>query len=357
MASARGARRARSPRARARCSRRTSPGSRAESRLPRPRRPVRARDAHEIRVTHLGTAQQLGRSRFARWRAAEQHLRLRVAQRAGAYPRLAEARLLARDRLAFGFEPRVADIVDEPEAPSDRGEAQVGVVLAQQETVLGTRGEHAIRLRHPARDEIVDEHAEIGLVAPRPPRLMVAQRARGVHARDQSLRRRFLVAGRAVDLSGEVEPGDRLRLERGLERARIEVVVLDGVAGPRNHGTLEAPDRAHELPLHVEGQAGRDAVRVHLDSVEPLGLDEDLVALAIGEAHHLVLDRRTIARPHALDHARVHGRAIERAANELVRASVRIGDVARHLRGCSVRVPTNENTGTGSSPGCTVIAW
>jgi hypothetical protein len=46
----------------------------------------------------------------------------------------------------------------------------------------------------------------------------------------QALRRRFLVAGRAVDLPGEEEARDRLGLEARLQGARIEVVVLDRVA-------------------------------------------------------------------------------------------------------------------------------
>jgi len=40
---------------------------------------------------------------------------------------------------------------------------------------------------------------------------------------------------------------------------------------------LEAADGAHELALHIERQAGGDAVRVDLVRREPLRLDEDLV--------------------------------------------------------------------------------
>jgi hypothetical protein len=64
---------------------------------------------------------------------------------------------------------------------------------------------------------------------------------------------------------------------------------------------LEPADRAHEFALHVEGQARRDAVGVDLVGVQALGLDENLVREFVGEAHDLVLDRRAIARPDALD--------------------------------------------------------
>ena len=45
---------------------------------------------------------------------------------------------------------------------------------------------------------------------PAPPRTACA----GVDARHEALRRRLFVAGRAVDLPGEKQPGDALRLER-----------------------------------------------------------------------------------------------------------------------------------------------
>jgi hypothetical protein len=54
-----------------------------------------------------------------------------------------------------------------------------------------------------------------------------------VDARENALRRRFLVAGGAVDLPGEEEARDGLGLQRRLERAGIEVVVFDRVAWRR----------------------------------------------------------------------------------------------------------------------------
>ena len=56
------------------------------------------------------------------------------------------------------------------------------------------------------------------------------------------------------------------------------------------------------------------------------------MARALREAHDLVLDRRAIARTHTLDDAREERRAVEAAANDLVRALVRVRDPARDLR-------------------------
>ena len=77
-------------------------------------------------------------------------------------------------------------------------------------------------------------------------------------AGQQSLRRRFLVARRSVDLAREEETPDRPGLERSLQRPRIEIVVLDRIAGTQQMRILETGDRADQLELDVERKAGRD---------------------------------------------------------------------------------------------------
>ena len=64
----------------------------------------------------------------------------------------------------------------------------------------------------------------------------------------------------------------------------------------------------------------------------PFGLQEDLVPVLVGEAHDLVLDRRAIARPAALDLAGVHRRAVQVRADQVVHRRVGVGDVAIELR-------------------------
>src|SRR5690606_35326631 len=166
---------------------------------------------------------------------------------------------------------------------------------AQLQAVLGARGEHAVRLDGAVAGQVVDEDADVGLVAPRRPRRLAAGGAGGVEAGDQALRRRLLVARGAIDLAGEVQAGDRLRLQGGLQAARIEIVVLDSSARPGDVRVLEARDGAHQGEVHVPGQGGGNAVGIDLVRVQSFRLDEDLVAVAVGEAHHLVLDGRAVA--------------------------------------------------------------
>src|SRR3954464_5574631 len=115
--------------------------------------------------------------------------------------------------------------------------------------------------------------------------------------------------------------------------ARVEVVVLDGVAWTHEVRILQAANRVHEFKLDVERQAGRDAVRVKLARGKALRLQEDLMAGLAGEAVDLVLDRRAIARTYPLDDTGKHRRAVERAADDFVRALVRVRDPARQLLG------------------------
>ncbi len=71
---------------------------------------------------------------------------------------------LARDRIALAAERVPARIVDQAERTPGFGQPHVGIVLAQLQPVFGAAGEHAVGLGDAARDQVVDQHAEVGLV-------------------------------------------------------------------------------------------------------------------------------------------------------------------------------------------------
>src|SRR6185437_6996601 len=103
-------------------------------------------------------------------------------------------------------------------------------------------GEHPIRLASTARDEVVDQHSQIGLAALRQPGLALADCQGRVDAGDEALRRRFLVARRAVDLAGKEQPPETSGLQRRLQIPGVEEVVLDRIAGAGQVRVLEAAD-------------------------------------------------------------------------------------------------------------------
>ena len=94
---------------------------------------------------------------------------------------------------------------------------------------------------------------------------------------------------------------------------------------------FQTDHRSHELQLHVERQACRDAVWVKLVRRETFGFEKDLVRILGRKSVNLVLDRWTVARPNALDHSRVHRRPIQPGTDDVVCSGVRMRYPARHL--------------------------
>ena len=168
-----------------------------------------------------------------------------------------------------------------PSDPGETGQPLVGIVGPQGQPVLGAGGEHAVGLGHAARHEVVDEHADIGLGAiehdggsPPPP-------TRGVDARHQTLGRGLLIAGRAVDLAGEIEPGDALDFEvragaRADRHSRTRWRSPAAASTARSSPGIGRDERR----LHVLGQRGRDPVRIDRVVVKSFWLKENLVAVA-----------------------------------------------------------------------------
>ena len=92
-------------------------------------------------------------------------------------------------------------------------EPELCAAVGEQQAVFGTAGEHAVRLVGALGDEIVDEDADVALVASDDQRRLLADLVHGVDTGKQALRRGFFVAGRAIDLAGEEEVFDLLGFE------------------------------------------------------------------------------------------------------------------------------------------------
>src|SRR5690606_2168024 len=70
-----------------------------------------------------------------------------IAQRSTrAYPGVLQTLFFLNDTFALGLESRPALVVDQTQFAALLGQAQVGVVLTQDQPVFGARGEHAVRL-------------------------------------------------------------------------------------------------------------------------------------------------------------------------------------------------------------------
>jgi len=87
----------------------------------------------------------------------------------------------------------------------------------------------------------------------------------------------------------------------------------------------------HDGDLDVLREARGNPVHVDFFRVISLGLEKNVMAGLIRELDHLVLDRRTIARPFGTDDAGIQRRAMEVVADDAVRFFVRVRDPARQL--------------------------
>ena len=130
-------------------------------------------------------------------------------------------------------------------------EPRNGIVGAQVKPMLGARGEHPIGLADPLKNEVVDHHPDIALRAIEGQRCKVARPCCGIGPSDQPLRRRLLIAGRAIDLSSEEQSAAIPMLERGAKPPRISIAILDGITRLDHHRAFEADDGVDQLLLCI----------------------------------------------------------------------------------------------------------
>ena len=223
-------------------------------------------------------------------------------------------------------------IVHEVDLAAALGQSKIRVVDAEHQAVLGPRREHAVRFEAAFGDQIVDKNADVRLV-PAELERAEAERAPGrVDAGDDSLSRGFFVTGRSVDLPGQIQAGDALGLQRSRQLRRLDEVVFDGVSRPQHHGIFKAWKRVHEIRLHISRQAHRKPVHINLARADSFRLQENLMALLVGETNDLVFERRAIPRTDAPNLAVEQRRARDVRANEIANAIVGMKEMAIDLR-------------------------
>ena len=82
----------------------------------------------------------------------------------GAFARLFQSCQLVLYRCFLGFEFPVIALGQQTDFMARAAQAQIGVVLAEQQTILGAGGEHPVRLNRAFGDQIINQHTDISLV-------------------------------------------------------------------------------------------------------------------------------------------------------------------------------------------------
>src|SRR5688572_27830711 len=162
--------------------------------------------------------------------------------------------------------------------------------------------------------------------------LRAAGLLRRVDAGDEPLPRRLFIAGRTIDLARQEKALHELRLQAGLELLRVDIVILDGIAGSEDDAVLEPRNRPDESLLDILGQRGGNPVGIDGRIIEALGLEKDLMRLPILEPHDLVLDRGTVARSRTFDLSRIDWRPVEIGRDDRMRFSIGLRHMAGNLR-------------------------
>ena len=215
--------------------------------------------------------------------------------------------------------------VAEADFAGERGEADVGVVVAEQEAMLGAGGEHSVGVVDAFGGEVVDHDADEAGGAGEVDGGLFLGLAGGVDAGDDALSGGFFVAAGAVNLSGEEEAGEVLAHEVRRELEGVGHVVFDGVAGAEHLHVFQSDYRAEELDLDGGGEGGGDSLDVDFLAGPGFAFEPDGVFVFVGESDDFVFDAGAVAGADAFDAAAVHGGFAEVGADEVVGALVGAG--------------------------------
>ena len=223
----------------------------------------------------------------------------------------------------------------------------------KRQPVFGARGEHAVRLGDAARHQVVDHDADIAFGAVEDDRRARRRRARGVEAGDQALRGRLLVAGGAVDLAGQEEPGHALASPASA-RARA-----DRRSRIRSRSRAASSARVPAREWSRAARAARPpAARSRCRSDRPC---RRRALPARGRSGGRRARRSARSCPRSTGNSAARGSAIWpeyigercRLARMIAWVAARgAGDAALRSAGCRSRSVSIENGSGGSSPGC-----
>ena len=113
---------------------------------------------------------------------------------------------------------------------------------------------------------------------------------------------------------------------------RVDVIVFDGVAGADDTGPLQAGNGGYQGLLHIQGEAGGNAVGIAFLAIQSFRLHKNLMALPVGKTGDFILDGRAVACACAGDNSGKQGGAVQPGPDDVVGAFVGPGNVTGSLR-------------------------
>ena len=211
---------------------------------------------------------------------------------------------------------------------ADGAQAFIRVVLPVEQAILAAGGHHAVGLVGALGHQVVNQRADVSVLAVQDEGTFPFQLPRRVHAGDKALHRRLLITGGTVELSRSVEARNLLRFQGRIQFRRVDAVVLDGIGRAGHLRMLQPRHRVQHLQLNFLRHGRREALNIEFFRVQAHRLNEELMPGLVREGHDLCLDAGAVARSHALDDAGVDGTAVQVLPDDLVSFRAGPGQIA-----------------------------
>ena len=235
--------------------------------------------------------------------------------------------------LIFLHRSRVSLLSCKPYFIGTRSQPLIRIILAKQYPVFCTRGKHSIGLIDAFGNQVINQYSYISFVAPQYKRLLTKNRKRSIYTRHQTLRSRFLIAGRTVDLPCQKQTLDYSRLKRRFQKSRIKEIIFYRVCRPEDSHVFKSSNSPQCSHLHLEGKRRRESLKIILVTSGTLRLKEKLMGIVVRKHPELILYAGTIARTATVNDTGKKRRLRKALAKSFVDFLVGMQDKAVHLRG------------------------
>ena len=210
-------------------------------------------------------------------------------------------------------------------------QTEIGIVLTKQNAVLSTGSKHPIWLVDPLIDKVVDQNADIGLVAPKNKRILSRKPQNSIHPSYNALCRSFLVTCRTIYLPGQEEIVYNPGAQRVMQVLRIKVIVLDSIGRLEEDGILQPLDSMNGILLNFQRKRGRKTLKIILRRSPTLRFQEKLMRILIGKSTELVFDAGAVPRTLAMNTAGEKWRPVESRPKNLMHPLIGMKQITVHL--------------------------
>ena len=98
-----------------------------------------------------------------------------------------------------------------------------------------------------------------------------------IDASHQTLRSRFFIPRRSIDLTGKIESRNQLGFERRLQTNRIEIVVFDSIGRLIDYSIFQAFNRVQGIQLDLQREGRGETLQVIFLRIPAFRFQEKLV--------------------------------------------------------------------------------